>query len=68
MEDGRAMVAMENAAIHVEEAQKQDEGTAPAPYQLMVDLIVLDLLQSLQAVIPIHAVSYKFYFGVTKLI
>ena len=66
MEDGRATVAMENAAIHVEEAQKQDEGTAPAPYQLMVDLIALGLQHSLQAVIPIHAVSHKLYFCVTN--
>ena len=66
MEDGRAMVAMENAAIHVGEAQKQDEGTASAPCQLMVELIVLGLIHSLQAVITIRAVSHKLYFWVTN--
>ena len=54
---GRAMVATERVVTRVVEAPSSNAGPVPTHHQIMADLIVLDQLHSLQAVIRYHVVS-----------
>ena len=55
---GRAMVATERVVTRVVEAPSSNAGPVPTHHQIMADLIVLDQLHSLQAVIRYPVVSY----------
>ena len=55
---GRAMVATERVVTRVVEAPSSNAGLVPIHHQIMADLIVLDQLHSLQAVIRYPVVSY----------
>ena len=54
---GRAMVATERVVTRVVEAPSSNAGPVPTHHQIMADLIVLDQLHRLQAVIRYHVVS-----------
>ena len=55
---GRVMVATERVVTRVAEAPSSNAGHVPTHHQIMADLIVLDQLHTLQAVIRYHVVSY----------
>ena len=56
---GQALKAMEFAVPHVAEAPKLDIEAAQIPRKRMAEIIALDPLHSLQAVMRLLAVSYQ---------